>query len=367
MTEFGYRIIYNKEVFDIFEILKPEQYDALDRFVENHPQGSFTQCSTWRKVKNNWGFEAVVCRNDSGDIIGSISVLIQKIPLIGSCFLYAPRGPVCDLHDAHTLRQLKAGVDVLAKQYRAHTFKMDPDALEDDAEFCRIAKALGFVRSFGPDGFEGIQARFNYRLYLRGRDEETLMANLTQQTRRNLRKAIKFGVTVQVVGEEHLDDFVRLMATTGERDGFAVRPRAYFVRFLEALGAHARLYMAFYEGKAIAGAITTNFGGKTCYVYGASDNEHREVMPNYLMQWEMIRWAIETGCTVYDFQGISGNLEEEGNHMYGLYRFKRGFNGQIDALLGEFDYTYRPIAAKMVDHAIALNDQLRKLKRSISR
>ena len=225
----------------IFEILKPEQYDALDRFVENHPQGSFTQCSSWRKVKSNWGFEAVVCRNDAGEIIGSVSVLIQKIPLIGSCFLYAPRGPVCDLHDEDTLRRLMAGVAALAKKYRAHAFKMDPDAPEGDAEFCRIAEAMGFARSYGPDGFEGIQARFNYRLYLNNRDEEALLANLTQQTRRNLRKAVKFGVTVRVAGEEYLDDFVRLMAVTGERDGFAVRPRAYFARFLAALGGHARL------------------------------------------------------------------------------------------------------------------------------
>lgn len=359
------RLINDKDVFFIFEILQPEQYDLLDRFVENHPQGSFTQCSHWRKVKNNWGFEAVVCRNEQGEITGSVSVLIQRIPLIGSSLLYAPRGPVCDPHDEKTLRQLKAGVDALAKKYRAYAFKMDPDVPEDDTEFCRIAKVLGFVRSFGPDGFEGIQARFNYRLYINGRDEDALLANFNQQTRRNLRKATKFGVTVKAVGEEHLNDFVRLMAITGERDGFAVRPRAYFARFLEALGEHARLYIAFYEGTAIAGAVTTNFGGKTCYVYGASDNDHREVMPNYLLQWEMIRWAVATGCTVYDFQGISGNLEEEGNHMYGLYRFKRGFNGQIDALLGEFDCTYRPLTARLVACAIALNDQLRKWRRGL--
>ena len=130
------------------------------------------------------------------------------------------------------------------------------------------------------------------------------------------------------------------------------------------MGEHARLYLGFYEGRAISGAITTNFGGKACYVYGASDNECRNHMPNYLMQWEMIRWALETGCTVYDFQGVSGNLSPEGNHMYGLYRFKKGFNGQLDELAGEFDYVYRPLRAKMVDRAIALNDRLRHLRTS---
>ena len=90
-------------------------------------------------------------------------------------------------------------------------------------------------------------------------------------------------------------------------------------------------------------------------------------MPNYLIQWEMIKWAIETGCEVYDFQGISGNLEDESDHLYGLYRFKRGFNGQVDELPGEFDITYKPLAAKMVKHAIKLNGKLHKLKKKFKK
>jgi len=86
-------------------------------------------------------------------------------------------------------------------------------------------------------------------------------------------------------------------------------------------------------------------------------------MPNYLVQWEMIKWAIQTNCTVYDFQGISGNLNPENNHMFGLYRFKRGFNGQIDELCGEFDYVYNPLKERMVNIGIKLNSLRRKIKR----
>jgi lipid II:glycine glycyltransferase (peptidoglycan interpeptide bridge formation enzyme) len=136
---------------------------------------------------------------------------------------------------------------------------------------------------------------------------------------------------------------------------------------LDSLGEHARLYMGFYNGQAVCGTITTNYAGKCCYVYGASDNAFRNVMPNYLIQWEMIKWAIETGCEVYDFQGISGNLEDENDHLYGLYRFKRGFNGQVDELPGEFDITYKPLAAKMVKHAIKLNGKLHKLKKKFKK
>ena len=66
--------------------------------------------------------------------------------------------------------------------------------------------------------FETIQARFNYRLYLMGRTEEELLANLTQGTRRKVRIAMRNGVEVRPVGPEYLDEFVRIMRVTGERD-----------------------------------------------------------------------------------------------------------------------------------------------------
>ena len=131
------------------------------------------------------------------------------------------------------------------------------------------------------------------------------------------------------------------------------------MKFLRGLGENVRLYAGYYQGKMISGAVCTNYAGKTCYVYGASDNSDREVMPNYLMQWEMIRWAVETGCTVYDFQGVSGNLDPN-SHMYGLYRFKSGFRGSMDELAGEFDYIYSPLRKKLTDTAISLRAWLRR-------
>lgn len=347
------------------EILRREQYPEYEEFVSGHPRGEFMQSTRWQEVKSNWKWEAVVSRDGEGRIVGACGVLIQKMPLFGTTFLYAPRGPVCDIHDQQVLADLKSGVDQLAKIYNAHLFKMDPDVAADDQEFLRLMDKMGFARFYGPDGFETIQARFNYRLYLQGRTEAELMAGFTQKTRYNIRVARKHGVEVRPVGPERLDDFMKIYQVTGARDGFNTRPKEYFQRMLSALGPHCRLYMGFYEGQAICGAIATNYAGKTCYVYGASDNAHRNVMPNYLMQMEMIRWAVETGCDVYDFQGISGDMENENGHMYGLYRFKRGFGGQVDELAGEFNYLYKPVTARLVDAAIKANEQLRTLRRKL--
>ncbi|MCL2857815.1 MAG: peptidoglycan bridge formation glycyltransferase FemA/FemB family protein [Oscillospiraceae bacterium] len=347
------------------ETLPPEQYPEYETFIRSHPQGNIMQSVLWHGVKSGWAHEVVVCRNKSGDIIGGMSVLIQQVPLVGVSLLYAPRGPVCDLHDKSILTALKNGADDLAQRHKGYIFKMDPDIGVDDHDFTTIAGELGFKTFLGGDGFETIQPRFNYRVYLNGRSEDELLAGLTQKARYNVRVAQRHGVEIKIMGREALDDFARLMEVTGKRDGFSVRPRSYFEGMLDALGGDGRLYMAYYQGQAVAGAVTSNYAGKCCYLYGASDNNYRNMMPTYLIQWEMMRWAAQTGCSVYDFQGVSGNLSEENNPLYGLYRFKKGFGGQVDEGPGEFDYVYMPLRAKLVGVLIKLNEWVRGLRRRL--
>ncbi len=76
----------------------------------------------------------------------------------------------------------------------------------------------------------------------------------------------------------------------------------------------------------------------------------------------MMRWAIQTGCSVYDFQGISGNLSEENNPLYGLYRFKRGFAGEVVELAGEFEVVYRPLLYKMLKKGAGAAKAIRRLR-----
>lgn len=342
------------------EILEKSKYKEYEQFVQNHPMGSFTQSTLWHGAKPEWQGEVIVTRNDSGEITGGMSVLVRRMPNgrmpMGTALLYAPRGPVCDLTDEKVMRDLKKGVDMLAKKHRAYSFKVDPEALISDNAIVNMLGHMGFRRFMGGEGFETVQPRFNYRVYIGGQDEEQVLANMHHKTRYNIRLAGRKGVEVKIVDESYLDEFMRLMQTTGARDDFSVRSKQYFKTMLAALGEHCRMYMAFYEGKAISAAITTNYAKKACYLYGASDNALRNVMPNYLIQWEMIKWALETGCTVYDMQGIPGNYEDESGPMFGLYRFKRGFGGQVDELAGEFDFVYRPIMNWLINAAMSFKD-----------
>jgi len=91
------------------------------------------------------------------------------------------------------------------------------------------------------------------------------------------------------------------------------------------------------DGVIMSGIITTYFGNKAWYLYGASDNLYREFMPNYLIQWHALSEAKAAGYEIYDFFGISGRTDEE-DPLHGLYRFKKGFGGEFTEFIGEFDY-----------------------------
>lgn len=353
------------EIIDKQNKASLEEYEA---FVSTHRAGSFMQSLRWTKVKNNWDYAALLSRDDAGKIRGAMLLLIQKIPMFGCTFLYAPRGPVCELHNEEVLLDLLDGVRAVAKSKNAYLFRMDPYILNDDTAFIKMAtERLGC--SFTPEmkDFTTIQTRNNYMLDIEGKTLEELLASFHSKWRYNIHLAQRKGVQVRYCGGDNpgmLDDFYRLMQVTGLRDGFIIRPKAYFKRMLDALGPHARLYVCYYDGHAVSGALTSQYAGKTSYIYGASDNNYRNVMPNHLMQWEMIKWAVENGDFVYDFQGIPG-YQDENDPNYGIYRFKKGFNGQVVTFAGEFDIVFKPLRYRMIEFAEKANRRLKKVKRRI--
>lgn len=338
-----------------------ENRKLYEQFVMYHKNGGFTQSLLWPSVKKSWKWEAFMCQNEKGEIKGAQLVLIKKLPL-GYSFLYSPRGPVYDFEDDDTRRELFEAVKELAKKHKAYKYTMDPEIPAAQSDVVDRILADGFTLcKGGKSGLECIQARFNYKLNIADKTADELFMSFHSKTRYNIRVALKHGVEVKVGTADDLGDFYELMKKTGERDGFTIRPKSYFAGMLGGLGSHARLYMCYYDGKPVSGAVCTVYGKKACYVYGASDNAHRNVMPNYLMQWEMIQYAKSEGCEIYDFQGVSGNIDES-DPQYGLYRFKKGFNGELCEYAGEFDFVFKPAVNKTVDLAQNARKLLNKIK-----
>ena len=343
------------------EILKEKDLDAYRQFIKSSEKGHFMQTPEWGTVKSAWKWEAVIEKNPDGQIVGAMAVLIRRVPGLPFSLMYAPRGPVCDIRNREVFARLIGGVRALAVKHKAYLFKIDPDVVATDKDFLSMLSSFGFALHGDGKNFDDIQPRFVFRLNIAGKTEEEVFAGFQSKTRYNIRVAQKHGIEVKIMDKQALKEFVPIMRETGNRDGFATRPIEYFERMLDAFGEHARLYMAYYQGIPVAGTIALQYGDKVWYLYGASSNTYRNLMPNYLLQWEMIRWAVETGCRIYDFRGVSGDLSPD-NPLYGLYRFKKGFNGDFTEFCGEFDLVLNKPVALFVDKGIKFTKKLRHMK-----
>ena len=122
---------------------------------------------------------------------------------------------------------------------------------------------------------------------------------------------------------------------------------------------HMKLLMAYYEGKPISGVIPIFYGNKTWYLYGASSNQHRNLMPNYLLQWEMIKMAIARHDDIYDFRGVSGVVDE--NHP------QYGFGAKFTEFIGEIYIPFKPLKYKMYKFSEKAFRTLRQIKRNIGK
>ena len=336
--------------------LDEEEYK---KFLENNERCNFQQSLEWANVKTSWKREVILAENSSKKIIGSLMVLIRKIPIFGY-IMYSSRGPVCDIHNMEVLKQLTEGAKLLAKKYNAIVLNIEPDIKSDDLTFRNIMQELGYsIKDDAKNFREEIQPRYVFRLDTKGKTEDEIFKNFHSKTRYNIRLATKKGVTVKEGTREDLKEFHKIMVTTGIRDGFITRPLSYFEKMYDCLGKeHIKLLMAYYDGKPISGVIPIMYGNKTWYLYGASSNEHRNLMPNYLLQWEMIKIALSRKSDIYDLRGVPG-IADDSN---GLYRFKKGFGAEYTEFIGEVYIPFKPLTYKIYKFAEKTFRNLRALK-----
>jgi lipid II:glycine glycyltransferase (peptidoglycan interpeptide bridge formation enzyme) len=182
------------------------------------------------------------------------------------------------------------------------------------------------------------------------RPDDELLAGMKPKWRYNVRLAEKKGVTVAAEGMKALDDFYDLYRATAARDRIGIHPKDYYARLLsfDPLNPYEprpelRLWVARFEGTALAAIMTVFHGHEATYLYGASSDEHRNLMPAYALQWAAMKAAREAGCSSYDFYGIPP-VDDPTHAMSGLYRFKTGFGGEIRHYAGAWDYIYKPAA-----------------------
>jgi len=345
--------------------------ETWNSFVAAHPQAHILQTAPWGDLKAAFGWEVqrlalagnaeaagslpgegrwkarqAALAEDDRPVAGA-QVLYRRLPGGLVRLAYVPRGPLVDWESSETVTALMTALARAARARGACVLTVEPD-LPDEPRYREQLATRGFI----PSPLGSVQPRRTLVVDLSG-SEEAILAAMKPKTRYNIRLAARKGVRVREGTEADLSIFHRLMAATSARDRFGVRAPAYYERVFRLFVPRgwARLFLAEVEEEPVAAVMAFALGRRAWYFYGASSDVHREKMPNYLLQWEAMRWARSLGCAEYDLWGVPDEererLEAEFTRrqdgLWGVYRFKRGFGGRLVRTVGAWDLPLQPL------------------------
>jgi peptidoglycan pentaglycine glycine transferase (the first glycine) len=304
--------------------------------------GHVLQSYEWGEFKRRLGWRPIrlVLERD-GKVVGLGQFLAYNTAPVPGVLLYCTKGPWLPWDDEEAVRTFFEGVRAVAGREGAHTVKIEPEVLEQHED----VKAL-----LGRIGFRKARYDLNQKTTLvvdLSLPEEELLARMRSKTRYNVRLAARKGVeVVEPDFEEAWEIFYEWMkATSARKEDYVLRrPRDYLRGVMGAMheAGQGHLFLAKHEGTPLAGMYVFTFGDKYWYMYGASSDEKRNLKPNYLLQWEVMRWARERGLTHYDMVGVPKAEDlDESSSLWGVYKFKEGFGGEIVDSLGCFDLPVR--------------------------
>ncbi len=325
---------------ELVVLSKSEYFNELERLAGDE----FLQANFWYELlKNNhenvelWGVK------EAGEIKASALIIRKK--LIGPYFYYyVPRGP---RGEAKAIEFLLT--ELKKKKSNSIFFRIEPEEITNELVHLNLKKSLD------------LQPKKTLLLDL-SLSPEKLLAQMHQKTRYNIRLAEKKGVKIKVAkgscesnrnnenNEVDFKEFWRLMSLTSERDAFRLHGSRHYKNLLSA--KNIKLFFAVYEGKNIATAMVCFYKERVTYMHGASDNEARNLMAPYLLQWEVIKATQAEGYKYYDFYGI------DENKWPGVTRFKLGFGGFTKEYPGTYDYILNPLVYN-------LYELLRKIRRGL--
>jgi lipid II:glycine glycyltransferase (peptidoglycan interpeptide bridge formation enzyme) len=357
------------EITDSFDTL------AWNELVRQLPHYSILQSWQWGEIKSRHGWQPsyLVWKLD-GKVQAAALALVREqkiIPFLPAArIMYIPHGPLLDWRDEDHRENVLEDLKSFGRDKRVIFIKIDPQVIKkiginenpdreeitDGIHVCPFLEESGWVESG-----QQIQFKNTFLIDLRESEEE-ILSRMKQKTRYNIRLAGRKGVAVRLMDEKELDLLYEMYATTSLRDGFIIRPKEYYLDIWKTMmrANMASPLVADVDGMPVSGLILFHFHQRSYYFYGMSIEDHREKMPNHLLQWEAIKRSKALGCLNYDLWGAPDSFDES-DRMWGVYKFKEGFGGQVFLSIGAYDYAVSQVKYKMFSIILPrIQDFLRK-------
>lgn len=387
-----------------FQEITEKEYQ---KFWENHPLKTFLSAPEISKLREKSGWITYfVGVKENKKIIAATMLLAHKRHFDKYEF-YSPRGYLMDFKNKELLTFFTKELKQYIKDKKGYVLRIDPYVIykqrdidgniieggEDNSDVVNNLLKLGY-KKIAEENME--QVGWMFSLNLEGKTIEQIYKEMKPNTRNTIRKAEKFGITVNEISYDELDRFQSIMEETGARKGFHVRNLSYFQEmyklfhdkneikyFITELDLKAYIERLTREksekeeklsslsdakyndgqkknlnneiasinkriaesnkirkdtGKdviTLSGSMFMLIQPEVIYLSSGNYEEYMNFNSQYLIQWELIKYGIENGFKKHNFYGIPAHINEHPKD-YGIYEFKRGFNGYVEELIGEF-------------------------------
>ncbi len=260
----------------------------------------------------------------------------------------------------------------------------------DNSDIVESLKKVGFIHNGFTVGYNSSQeTRWMYTIDLENKTFEEVVKDFKPHHLSKIKKAEKFGIIVKDIEYDDLPVFKEITEQTGKNIGFKDKSLEYYQRMYKSFGKDVKFVIAYLDVEKYKEKINTElesytkkydkfynkennsakevkknidslnnrlkevekykekmipisasmfmlFGDEVVYLFSGNVDKYNNFYSQYLIQWIMIKYAIDNKYKKYNFYGIKGTFEN-GKNADGVYEFKKGFGGHVEELIGLFD------------------------------
>jgi peptidoglycan pentaglycine glycine transferase (the first glycine) len=326
----------------ISDEIKAPDWDA---FLTSVPGGHHVQTSLWGQVKSILGWRTIrIVATHQGKIMAGAQLLMRPMPFIGTA-AYLTKGPVCALEDIGLAELIIAEICQVSRARRVQLLAIQPP--DNGKAMVKLLSSRGFHLSsleLAPTATILIDLT---------PDLKDILAQMKRQTRQNIRRGEKQGISVHEGTQGDLHDFYEMYEATSQRQDFPVYPEEYYARMWQVFEPYGyiKLLLAKYGTEVISALLLVQFGDRVIAKILGWSGLHSDRRPNEALFWASIQWAKSHGYLCYDFEGINPigakavlngeSLPESLRHSPDF--FKHGFGGQVVLYPEAYDRVSNPI------------------------
>ena len=270
-----------------------------------------------------------------------LQLTIHPIPHTKYTIGYAPKGPNIN-------KKMLDALFTIGKKENCIFIQLEPNIEKKSSKKYNFKNLVSSSRP--------LLTKYTFILDLT-KSEDGLLKNMHSKTRYNIKLAEKKGVKiVEDNSDNAFEEYLRLTKETTQRQKFYAHSEKYHRLMWETLRIQnskfkiqnldknkltEHLLKATYNGEVLVTWIVFVLGDTLYYPYGASSNEHREVMASNLMMWETIKFGKKLGLKRFDMWGALGANPDSKDPFYGFHKFKEGYGARHVEFIGSYDYVLK--------------------------